>query len=110
MTEVWQEYRDRIAGGWQMVEVEQRHSSTGSVVSKPELTGKVYISPQGWRSALIADSVALHPLPSGQHFRSASDAGVARVARGFQAYCGYVKLFKDGPRTAVLADQVRNRL
>ncbi|PPJ52352.1 hypothetical protein CBER1_09846 [Cercospora berteroae] len=95
MTEVWEEYRDRIAGGWQIVEVEQRDSSTGSVVSKPELTGKVYISPQGWLSALIADSVAINPLPSGQQFRSAPDAEVARVARGFQAYCGYMKLFKD---------------
>ncbi|KAF2209444.1 hypothetical protein CERZMDRAFT_113803 [Cercospora zeae-maydis SCOH1-5] len=95
MTEVWQEYRDRIAGGWRIIAVEHRDPSTDTVVAKPQLTGRVYISPHGWLSALIASPVATLPLPSGQQFRSASDAEVARIARGFQAYCGYMKLFKD---------------
>ncbi|KAM3421161.1 hypothetical protein BST61_g1573 [Cercospora zeina] len=75
----------------------ESHGTTvdGTLLAKPQLTGRVYISPQGWLSALIASPVATRPLPSGHQFNAASDAEVASIARGFQAYCGYIKLFTD---------------
>ena len=100
MTNIWHEYRDRIAGGWKCVSFEMFDTSgeDKKLAAKPhgeQPLGRVIISPNGFLSAHMARPDRMGPLPSGNPWQTGEDKEVAYVARGMSMYCGYLELFKD---------------
>jgi hypothetical protein len=95
---LWNEHRDKIAGGWKCISFEV-FDGAGKLIAKPygnEPLGRVLISPNGYLSAQMADPARMKgPLPSGQTMHDGPDAEVAHVARGLRMYCGYMELLQD---------------
>jgi hypothetical protein len=97
---LWNEYRDKIAGGWSCVTYEMFDGSgpDKKLIAKPHgdnPLGKVLVSRNGYLSAHIARRDRMGPLPSGKAWQTGEDKEVAHVARGLSMYCGYLELFKD---------------
>ena len=100
MTNLWSEYRDKLAGGWKCVSYEMFDGSgpDKKLIAKPHgdnPLGRAMISSNGFLSAHIARRDRMGPLPSGKAWQVGEDKEVAFVARGVSCYCGYLKLFKD---------------
>ena len=102
MTEVWDQYKQRLAGGWRAISYELRDSDSPSaaVVARPhgdKPLGRALISPNAFLSAHVAipEKLTRGPLPSGKPWQMGEDKEVAWVARGLSMYCGYLKLFQD---------------
>lgn len=100
MSDLWNEYRDKIAGGWKCIAFEMYDGSgpEKKLISKPHgdhPLGRVIISRNGYLSAHIARDDRMGPLPSGKPWQLGEDKEVAHVARGLSMYCGYIELFKD---------------
>lgn len=99
-TNIWPQYRDKIAGGWKCISYEMFDGSgpDRKLLAKPhgeEPLGRVIISPNAWLSALMARPERMGPLPSGKAWQVGEDKEVAHVARGLSMYCGYLELFED---------------
>ncbi|CAK3789891.1 Hypothetical predicted protein [Lecanosticta acicola] len=100
MSNAWQEYRDRISGGWKCISYEMFKISGAekTLVAKPHgetPLGRVYISPQGWLAAHLARPERMEKAKSDQPWQTASDEQVAYVGRGLAMYCGAMQLFKN---------------
>jgi Lipocalin-like domain len=100
MTEVWNEYKHRLIGGWRAISIELRASDSpdAHIIAKPHgdsPLGRAMISPNGFLSAHLVPPDRMKPLPSGQPWQTSPDAEVAHVARAFSGYCGYLKLYRD---------------
>ena len=100
MTDLWQEYRDKLVGCWKCLSFDLLDSS------KPDTTiltsplgkipaGRMIITREGFFSAILANPDHLQPLPSGKRWHEGKDEEVANVARMAGAYCGHLTLFKD---------------
>ena len=99
-TNIWPEYRSKLAGVWKCISYEMFDGSgpDKKLIAKPhgdEPLGSASISPKGWLSAHIARRDRMGPLPSGNPWQTGEDKEVAFVARGISMYCGYLELFKD---------------
>ena len=102
MTEVWDQYKHRLIGGWRAISYELRDSDSpdAKVVAKPHgdhPLGRAVVTPNGFLSAHLANPERSRsgPLPSGEPWQTGEDKEVARVARGLSMYCGYLKLLQE---------------
>lgn len=98
MTEVWDKYATKLAGGWKLVSYEMFDGDgpNKKLVAKHDQTlGRAIITRHGWLAAHIARLDRMGPLKSGKPWQQGEDAEVAHVARGMSMYCGYLKLFED---------------
>ncbi|KAJ9602698.1 hypothetical protein H2200_012892 [Cladophialophora chaetospira] len=100
MSELWLEYRDRLAGGWKCIsyEIYDGASPDAKVVSRPQGTnpmGRSYLSRHGYLAAHLATPDRMRASDTGMPWAKRSDAEIAHVARGLSMYCGYMELFKD---------------
>jgi hypothetical protein len=104
MTNVFQNYRSKLVGGWKCVSFEQfsipaNPNDSKTLLAKPhgeKPLGRVSISPNGWLAAHLARPDRVDGLKSGKPWQTAPDEEVAYVARGLAMYCGYMQLFEDG--------------
>ena len=99
-TNIWDQWVDKIAGGWKCVTYEMFSTGPGErkLIAKPhgdDPLGLVIISRKGFLSAHIARRDRMGPLPSGKPWQLGEDKEVAHVARGLSMYCGYLELFED---------------
>jgi hypothetical protein len=99
MAEVWNEYRDAIAGGWKLVSYDMYKSSGTELelVAKPhgdDPMGRVYVSRHAWLSAHLATPDRMKPRKSGKPWQTAPDDEIVPVARGITMYCGYASLYR----------------
>ncbi|KAI5357610.1 putative Lipocalin-like domain-containing protein [Septoria linicola] len=100
MAEVWNQYRESIAGGWRLISY-HLVDTTGPqtrLLAKPHgdnPLGRVFISRQGWLAAHLARPHLMAPDPDRASMETASDEQAARIARGLSMYCGYMILYQD---------------
>ena len=103
MTEVWDQYREAISGGWRCISFDLLSTDDRKPLPKPHgdsplgntPLGRIFISRNGWLAAHLAQPDRLPSPQAAKPWSTASDGEVAHIARGLTMYCGYLKLYKD---------------
>ena len=100
MTNVWDQHKDKLSGGWKCISYEMFDGDGPSkkLLAKPHgdvPLGRAIITPKGFLSAHLANPNRLKPLKSSSEWTSGSDEELAFVARGLSMYAGYLQLFED---------------